>query len=72
MEGLKQKSLETVLPRIKGEVFVVLGQNRGKRGQLLNKDAERESASVQLHRSGETVLVSFEEVCEFCGHDEWM
>lgn len=59
---VKEKYLETVLPKI-GESCVVLnGQHKGELGTFQSRDDTLGTASIELHESFERIQVSFDDV----------
>ncbi|GAQ87593.1 G-patch domain-containing protein [Klebsormidium nitens] len=74
LQGVHQSSLETALPKRGGNVAVVTGKERGRRGRLLERDSERGIGVVQFsdHRveGVEVVRLELDSVAEFVGHDE--
>uniref|UniRef100_A0A8C3NC65 G-patch domain and KOW motifs-containing protein n=1 Tax=Geospiza parvula TaxID=87175 RepID=A0A8C3NC65_GEOPR len=67
--GLREASLETVVPRGSAErVMVVLGEHLGR---ILERDALRGRALVQLGRAGPAVLpLPFDSICHYLGGGE--
>lgn len=74
LQGVHQSSLETALPKRGGNVAVVTGKEKGRRGRLLERDSERGIGVVQFsdHRveGVEVVRLELDSVAEFVGHDE--
>ena len=62
----------TVIPlsRQNGQVLVVGGKHRGERGKMMQKSKKSQTTAVQLHDTLEIVKVDFDDVAEFCSHDE--
>ncbi|XP_066426527.1 G-patch domain and KOW motifs-containing protein isoform X2 [Molothrus aeneus] len=69
VEGLREASLETVVPRGSSErVMVVLGEHAGTLGRILERDSARGRALVQLGRAGPAVLpLPFDSICHYLG-----
>ncbi|KAM3656108.1 LOW QUALITY PROTEIN: G-patch domain and KOW motifs-containing protein [Ammospiza maritima maritima] len=69
VEGLREASLETVVPRGSSErVMVVLGEHAGTLGRILERDSSRGRALVQLGRAGPAVLpLPFDSICHYLG-----
>lgn len=70
VEGLREASLETVVPRGGSErVMVVLGEHAGKVGRILERDAERGRALVQLGRDAAPQVLSlpYDNICHYLG-----
>ncbi|XP_040201066.1 G-patch domain and KOW motifs-containing protein-like, partial [Rana temporaria] len=72
LEDIKQKKLETVIPKEEGaHVMVVLGKHRGQVGRILHRDWQKSRALVQLqgHQDGEATL-SYDVICHYTGEYE--
>jgi G patch domain/KOW motif-containing protein len=69
VEGVKQRMLETVLPKPGGKVMVVEGPNRGKLGILLErkKSDDKEDAIVQLLSDLTIETYSLDDVAQYMG-----
>jgi G patch domain/KOW motif-containing protein len=74
LQGVHQSSLETALPKRGGNVAVVSGEQRGRRGRLLERDSDRGVGVVQFSdhqvEGVEIVRLELDSVAEFVGHDE--
>jgi len=74
VEGVKQRMLETVIPREKGaKVMVVEGENKGKLGTLLErrKGEDNEKAIIQLTNDLSINSYSLDDVAQYVGdYDE--
>jgi len=73
VEGVKQRMLETVIPKIGGKVMVVSGPNKGMVGSLLErkKDNNKEDAIVQLLGDLSISAYSLDDVTQYNGsYDE--
>jgi G patch domain and KOW motifs-containing protein len=63
LQDVKEKYLETVLPKNVGESCLILtGEHRGLSGTLIEKDYERNEVTVQLVEEMEIVLLSMDSV----------
>ncbi|XP_068953354.1 G-patch domain and KOW motifs-containing protein [Petaurus breviceps papuanus] len=68
LEGLRERMLETLIPREdKAWVMVVLGPHRGRLGRLLTRDTERARALVQLQEGDAVLQLDYEAVCQYVG-----
>ncbi|RXM97888.1 G patch domain and KOW motifs-containing protein [Acipenser ruthenus] len=69
LDDVKQSMLETVVPKSDSDfIMVVLGQNRGQVGRILQRDKEKGQALVQLQRSEEQVFkLDYDAVCHYVG-----
>ncbi|NXS26563.1 GPKOW protein, partial [Pomatostomus ruficeps] len=70
--GLREASLETVVPRGGSErVMVVLGEHRGQVGRILEREPERGRALVRLGREEPRVLpLPYDAICHYLGGDD--
>eukprot|EP00004_Rigifila_ramosa_P024624 TRINITY_DN7200_c0_g1_i1.p1 TRINITY_DN7200_c0_g1~~TRINITY_DN7200_c0_g1_i1.p1 ORF type:complete len:428 (+),score=83.87 TRINITY_DN7200_c0_g1_i1:110-1285(+) len=67
LDGISQRDLETVVPRVGTPVLVVLGRLRGRKGVLLEKNLEKERAVVQLTGDDhDIVTVHLDQLSEWC------
>ncbi|KAK6466725.1 G patch domain and KOW motifs-containing protein isoform X2 [Huso huso] len=69
LDDVKQSMLETVVPKSDSDfIMVVLGQNRGQVGRILQRDKEKGQALVQLQRSEEQVFkLDYDAICHYVG-----
>lgn len=64
-----QRQLETSLPKPGGRVVVVLGQNRGERGKLIERSSD--TGTVQLNTDFSLQKLPLDCIAEYCGvHDD--
>ncbi|PIO63449.1 hypothetical protein TELCIR_14953 [Teladorsagia circumcincta] len=69
--GIRQSSLETVLPRLeKSRVMIVRGKHKGLTATMEEKDKRRCLVVARLLRSNEIVTVDFDDVCQHQSRDE--
>ncbi|KAM4878307.1 G-patch domain and KOW motifs-containing protein isoform 2-T2 [Sylvia borin] len=67
VEGLREASLETVVPRGSSDrVMVVLGEHVGKVGRILERQPERGRALVQLGRDS-VLALPYDSICHYLG-----
>ncbi|KAI6221004.1 G-patch domain-containing protein [Aphelenchoides fujianensis] len=70
---LKQKHLETVIPKGRGgQVMIVAGKHRGQVGQVVERDDRRYQLDVRMLGRRDVIKADFDDVCEFCGSLEEM
>ncbi|KAI6234353.1 G-patch domain-containing protein [Aphelenchoides fujianensis] len=70
---LKQKHLETVIPKGRGgQVMIVAGKHRGQVGQVVERDDRRYQLDVRVLGRRDVIKADFDDVCEFCGNLEEM
>jgi hypothetical protein len=64
-----QSMLATALPKPGGHVRIVRGKYRGSPGTLLERHADRQAASIQLHGDyeGDIVTISYDDTAEAVG-----
>ena len=68
LEGLRQKDLETIIPKKLGStVLVVAGASRFLRGKLMEKDSKRGTALVQLMGEPAVTQFEFDSLSEYVG-----
>ncbi|KAJ1460867.1 hypothetical protein M885DRAFT_508323 [Pelagophyceae sp. CCMP2097] len=65
--GIKEKFLETALPKDGGRIRCVAGSHRGSCGILLQRDKKAESATVRLDDDDDIVTVKMDDVAEWVG-----
>eukprot|EP00035_Acanthoeca_spectabilis_P031415 m.14042 g.14042 ORF g.14042 m.14042 type:complete len:511 (-) comp4740_c0_seq1:2211-3743(-) len=71
LEDLNQSELETIIPKKEGGVVtIVLGEFKGRRGKILEKDKKRSKLVVQLMGDAEVLTFTYDEVSEFLGEDD--
>ncbi|XGW31825.1 hypothetical protein V3C99_010196 [Haemonchus contortus] len=69
--GIRQSSLETVLPRLeKSRVMIVRGKHKGHTATMEEKDKKRCLVVARLLRSNEIITVDFDDVCQHQPKDE--
>ena len=75
LDELRQRDLETLIPKNLGAVvMVVRGKHRFRRGKLLERDSRRSEALVQLMGEPTAVTFSYDDVCEYVGErqaEDW-
>lgn len=66
---IRQRQVETVIPAVGERVVVVLGNERGKVGRLLQKSTSKEKAVVQFEGdwAGEVGTFSLDDISEYPG-----
>ena len=68
LEGLRQHDLETIIPKKLGStVLVVSGASRYRRGKLMERDAKRGEAVVQLMGEPTVKKFSFDDLSAYVG-----
>ena len=67
LEGVKQRHLETVLPRSGGECVVLYGPHQGQRARLLEKNKQDETVLVELQEELSIVLLAMDAVAATAG-----
>ena len=66
VEGVKQRQLETLVPRDIGcTVMILTGPYRRTLGRLLERDSKRERVWVQPHDDSQPIRLTFDGVCEW-------
>jgi hypothetical protein len=67
LDNIPERYLETALPKTGGNVVVLEGCHRWKKGRLLERSSERSRGIIQLFEDLEVVEVSLDRVAEWCG-----
>ena len=67
LERIKEKYLETALPKEGGRVVILQGQNMYKRGRLLERDSKSGRGVVQLAEDMDVISLSLDDIAEWCG-----
>ncbi|CAI5499130.1 unnamed protein product [Closterium sp. Naga37s-1] len=67
VQGLKEKDMETALPKKGGRVMILRGANRGQVGKLLERRGEEGVAVVQLAESFALERLAMDDVAEYVG-----
>ncbi|NWV66164.1 GPKOW protein, partial [Malurus elegans] len=71
VEGLQDVSLEIVMPRGDSDhIVMVLGEQAGKVGQILQREPEREWALVQLGQDPQVLQLPYDSICHYLGRDK--
>jgi hypothetical protein len=72
LERVKQKYLETALPKIGGCVIILKGRNKYQRGTLLERNSNTCKGVVQLQENMDVVSIPLDDIAEWCGslHDD--
>ena len=75
LEGVRQKDIETIIPKeINTTVKVVQGRHAGRRGKLLEKNKAKGSCYVQLTNEHDARKFYYDEVSQFVGQatlEDW-
>jgi len=64
VEGVKEKYVETALPKAGGRVRIVRGEHKGVTGALIERNSEHAIALVQTEDS-EMLRISFDDLAEW-------
>ncbi|KAL7522417.1 hypothetical protein ACHAWX_007099 [Stephanocyclus meneghinianus] len=67
LDNIPERYLETALPKTGGNVVVLEGSHRWKKGRLLERSSERSRGIIQLFEDFEVVELSLDGVAEWCG-----
>ena len=67
LDNIPERYLETALPKTGGNVIVLEGIHRWKKGRLLERSSERSSGIIQLFEDLEVVDMSLDVIAEWCG-----
>lgn len=67
LENVKQKYLETALPKMGGDVMILSGRNKFQRGKLLERNSKMCTGIVQLSESMNLVSIPLDDIAEWCG-----
>jgi len=64
VEGVKERNVETIIPRPGGHVLLVKGKKKGEAGKLLERMTKEGRAVVQLENDLSVLEMQFEEISE--------
>ena len=67
LDNVPERYLETALPKTGGNVIVLEGVHRWKKGRLLERSSEKARGIIQLFEDLEVIEVSLDGVAEWCG-----
>jgi ribosomal protein L24 len=68
LDGLAERQLESVLPAAgAGRVMLLRGEHKGEVGKLLQKQADKQKAVVQLDEDLNLVTVDYDDIAEYVG-----
>jgi len=67
IDNIPERYLETALPKTGGNVIVLEGKQRWKKGRLLERSSVEGVGVVQLSEDLEVVKISLDSVAEWCG-----
>ena len=67
LDNVPERYLETALPKTGGNVIVLEGVHRWKKGRLLERSSAKGTGVIQLFEDLEVVEVSLDGVAEWCG-----
>lgn len=73
IEGVKQRYLETLIPKQEGGVvLIVAGKWRGRPARILDRSSRKAKVWVQPKDEEAVVELSYDDVCEYVGRDaDW-
>jgi len=66
IEGLRENMLETALPKNGGKILVVSGSLKGQKGILLERNREKEEATIQLYPDMDVEVIKMDDIAEYC------
>ena len=72
VEGVRQRDIETVLPKSGGEVIVLGGSRRGQRAKLVDINKRREVATLQIYQDMSIVKVHLDDAAQYMLRDDWI
>ena len=72
LEGIRQRDIETVLPKPGGEVIVLGGSRRGQRAKLLDINKRREVATLQIYQDMNIVKIHLDDAAQYMLRDDWV
>ena len=71
IDRVPQSSLETVVPKVGGRVFVLRGKHRNQSGEIVKRDTAAATASVRLSGGDDSIVtVSYDDMSEYVGEDD--
>lgn len=67
IDDVKERYVETALPKAGGRVMVLSGEHKGERGKLLERNSKKNKAVVQLEEDLNIVNLTYDDVSEYLG-----
>ncbi len=67
IERIKERDLETALPKVGGNVIILIGKNKLEKGKLLERNSESGQGIVQLFEDMHVLSLSLDDIAEYCG-----
>ena len=64
-EELREKDVETVIPKLQGSVKIINGENKGKVGTLLERNKERNQVQIQLIDNFEIIICTQDDCAQY-------
>lgn len=66
LERVPERYLETALPKVGGNVIVLIGSNKYEKGKLLERHSDKGRGVVQLFEDMNVVTLSLDDIAEYC------
>lgn len=65
LSGMKEKFVESALPKAGGNVLVLRGEHKGSVGKLLQRNSDTSQGLVQLESDMNAVVFAFDDLAEY-------
>ena len=65
--NVKERDLETALPKSGGNCIILIGKQRLSKGRLLERNSKKNHGVVQLFEDMSVVTTSLDDIAEWCG-----
>jgi len=63
---VSERYLETALPKVGGNVCILMGDHRWSKGRLLERDSKQNRGSIQIYEDMNIVTTSLDDLAEWC------
>jgi len=64
-EAVKEKNLQTALPKVGGTIILLRGEHKSKKGELLERDSNKNRGAVKLFKEYEPILCVLDDIAEY-------
>jgi hypothetical protein len=67
LEGLKDRQLQTVIPKVGKTVLILSGGDKGRRAKVMERNSKKGEAVVQIMGEPGVDRYPYEDICEYTG-----